>query len=774
MTYRVKTTDASGNPVAAELSFGVVDEAIYALKEDTPNALRDDFYPHRSNLVNTSFSFSVEYLGDADKSEPKITARKKFPDTAFWSPFVNTDASGKATVSFALPDNLTTWRATATVHSRDTRLGRATHKIIVSKPFLVRLQTPRFLTEKDQCEVVGFVHNDTPEPQIAHVHLTSENLTVNSIPEQSLSIAPGQIGQVKWNVVAAGFGASKLILKAWTNKSKDGSQFTDGLESTLPIRPHGREELQGFAGVLKTSHVENEVIRLSPTAVPNLSAMTIRLTPSVMSSLFGATEYLIGYPYGCTEQTMSRFLPNLLVQRAMKNHNLPPIKNSGEIPKMTQLGLQRLYRFQHESGAWGWWEHDKDDVWMTAYVMRGLAEAKNSGYSVSDEMMKKAVKAATAMAKDVQTDLNDRACLIYSLALNGELKIAAEERARPIALDRYRSEAVAYLALTDQLLKRQDAEVIAELYRRAISKGSTSYWKQADQSCWSWDDIGETAVCMQAIIATRSSASSGAVNPDSILSWLMSQRTGSYWMSTRDTSLVLTAFCDYLKLNSITSMNGEVNVKLNGTLFRTISLTPDLLKEQEISIRVPASALRPDKNDVTLERTNGVSPIFYSVQMKQTVASEDIASVAGDGVKVKREFLKLISKPSGRDTWTLQTEPTNNLMSSGDKIRVRLTIENQKDLDFVLIEDAFPSGCDISERGDSGEVVDWNYWWSSVDLRDDRIAFFARKLRKGTHTIEYNLRAQTPGSYHVMPTLVQAMYSPELRAETSETKVVIK
>ena len=113
-------------------------------------------------------------------------------------------------------------------------------------------------------------------------------------------------------------------------------------------------------------------------------------------------------------------------------------------------------------------------------------------------------------------------------------------------------------------------------------------------------------------------------------------------------------------------------------------------------------------------------------------------------------------------------------MQAGDRIRVRLTLNVPRDMAFVLIEDAFPAGCEVSERGDADDVTDWSYWWSSVDIRDDRIAFFARSLSQGQHVIEYNLKAQTPGSYHTMPALMQAMYAPEMKAESAETRVEIK
>ena len=770
ITYRIETYDSQGRGTPCELSFGVVDESIYALKEDSPGSIRDDFYPRRSNLVATEYSFAIQYLGDSDKSEPKIVTRKKFPDTAHWDPFVTTDAHGVAIISFDLPDSLTTWRATAIAHTMDTRVGWATNKVISAKDFLVRLQTPRFLTQKDESEVVAFVHNNTGMAQAATVHLTADNLSIVGQPEQSLQLTPGQIGEVKWHVTAASYGNAKLTLKAWTPKVPTGPQYTDGLENSLPIRPHGREDVQGFAGTLTASHPESEVVRLDPAAVPGLSRLTVRITPSVTSALFGATDYLIGFPYGCTEQTMSRFLPDLLVQRALKQHGISSVEQASELPKMVRDGLQRLYRFQHsETGAWGWWEHDSDSPWMTAYVLYGLSTAQADGYPVSANVLAKGRKAAAKMCADVNTDLGDRAFLIYALALSGDRATAETERAKPIALSKFRADALAYMVLTDHLLGRTEPAVQTELNKRAVFADGMLHWKARADS-WDWNDIGTTALALRALIST----SPQDARIQQVLQWLMFKRTGEYWSSTRDTSLTLAAFCDYLKSQSAFSATGEVRVKLNGALYQTFTLSPDLLKEKEIALRIAPDALRPEKNDVTLERVGGNSTIFYSVQLKQTIATEDLPVLANPNLQIKREYLRVTPKSAGSGYYTQQTEPTNNLFNGGDRVRVRLTIKAPRDLNYVLVEDAFPSGCEVNERGDASEVTDWGYWWSSVDVRDDRIAFFCRTLSKGDHVIEYNLRAQTPGVYHVLPTIAQGMYAPDTHAESAETRLTVK
>jgi uncharacterized protein YfaS (alpha-2-macroglobulin family) len=779
ITYTVLTTDTQGRPTPCEFSFGVVDESIYALREDDPAALRDAFYPRRVNTVETAYSFAVEYLGDADKAEPQIATRKKFPDTAYWDPALRTDAQGRATVRFNLPDSLTTWRATAVAQTLDTRIGRAVDKIYTTKDFFVRVEAPRFLTQRDRSRIVALVHNETGTAQTALVRLRVEGLSVSGDLTQTLTLEPGTIGQATWPVTAEGIGRAKVTVTAWTPKTAGAMQVTDGVETGFPIRAHGRETVTAFAGEVTAAHPETEVLRLDPQAIPGASRLTIRISPSIASSLLGAVDYLVGYPYGCTEQTMSRFLPDLLVQRALRLNGLHDVQQAAELPRMVREGLQRLYRFQHkETGGWGWWEHDEDDPWMTAYVLYGLATAQAEGYPVSKNALASGREAATKMLPKVRAA--DKPFLLYGLAVAGGEDAARKTRRniRPSGLD---AEGLAWLVLLDRKIGKPSGPVLATgrdarepasplepLNAKAVSEDAMTHWK-TDRDYFE-DAPTATAMALRALLA---------VNPQdprihSILRWLMTQRTGDYWRSTRDTSWVLTAFCDYLATRPVTSSGGEVRVRLNGKVIRNYALTGDLLREQELVTRVPTTALQPDKNDVTLERAGGTSPIFYAVELRQTVAMEDIPPLAPPQLSVQREYLRVLPMKAGQDAWTLQTEPTHNQLNKDDRIRVRLTVNVPRDMAYVLIEDPFPAGCEVTERGEAEEVVEWNYWWSSVDVRDDRVAFFARTLTKGQHVIEYNLRAQTPGVYHTLPTLLQAMYAPQTRAESAEARIEIK
>ena len=774
ITYTITTEDSAGRRVPAEVSLGVVDEAIFALREDNPAALKGAFYPRRYNRVTTTYSFAVQYLGDANKAEPMIVARKHFPDTAHWIPSLTTDSNGTATASFNLPDNLTTWRATAVAHTSRTAVGRATSKVVCAKDFLVRLDTPRFFTQNDKSTITAFVHNDTGAKQTALVRIRVEGLSVEGDEAQTLSVESGAAAEARWTITAHDIGDAKIKVTAWTPLAPGAAQvqYTDGVEIKLPVRAHGRERFQTFTGELDGAESETEVVRLDPAVVPGSARLNIRLTPSVSGAASAAMEYLFGFPYFCTEQTMSRFLPTLLWRR-LSDHNMNSGMSDSALRKVVRQGLARLYEMQHESGAWGWWKHDQDDAWMTAYTLYGLGVARSLGYPVKQGVIDRGVEAAGRMAKDVAP--HDRAFLIYSMALAGGTKKAEELRGF-VDVRGGHPESLAYTILLNKLLgdpsaptQISTATVARLLDEKVVRESDMLHWEASPDS--KWRNLTVTSAVLRAILA---------MNPQdervtSILRWLMLKRTGSYWVSTRDTAAVLAGLADYMATQPPGSPGGEVTISINGKPFQTVSLDREGLAG-ELLVRIPPSAFQAGKNELTLSRTSGTGALFYSAQLRQTVASEDLPAEGLQGLAIQREYLRIVPRRLSGDRFTLRTEKTDNVLPRGAQIRVKLTIDAPRDLDYVLIEDPFPAGCEVTQRGtadEEGNAV-WNYWWSHVDVRDEKVAFFARSISKGRHVIEYNLRAQTPGSYHTLPAIMESMYAPEVHAESAESRVEVR
>ncbi len=795
-TYDIRITDAAGRPAAGcPFSLGVVDESIYALREEDTKAIQRTFYPQRYNRVSTDYSFNVQYLGDADKSEPQITARTKFRDTAAWQPHRETDENGRAQVTITLPDNLTTWRATVYACSDDTAIGAAQTRSISTKPFFVRLETPRFLTQGDETRFLSIVHNETGADQEINVRFSATGLESRNggSDTQTIRVKAGQEATVPWPLVARTIGDAPLRLTAWTTSGT--RQYTDGIEKTIPIRAWGRDTFTAISGVLESSNpTSTKNLLLDQAAVPEATRLQVRITPSISGALVGGLDYLIGYPYGCTEQTLSRFVPDLLIQRLQKKVGRTLLTGKGrdaDLSAMVRDGITRLRTMQHaDFGGWGWWEKDGDDAFMTAYVLYGLSIARVEGYAVSDTVLTRGREAGVKLLKSAP--IADKPFLLYALALAGDTetprKIVGELPLRKIAPD-----GLAYLVLLNQTLGLDPGRSAAysELERRALSDGSLLHWKNPERR-WNSSDRLATSVALRAFLA---------VNPNDsrvprILRWLMQSRTDGFFGDTRDTAWALTALCDYLETHPADAApaSGTLTVRINGQQIKSLDVAAvDQSateagangRDAERIIRVPASALKAGPNTLTVESSSG-GTVFYTASLRQTVAApegQDLAPLTSPvlepGLTITREYLRVLPRRSSPNSFSLATEDAGNRFTQGDSVRVRLTINAPREIGYVLIEDAYPSGMEPTERGTaeqdhSSETGDWGWWYSNVDVRDDRIAVFARTLSGGKHVFEYNLRAQTPGRSRALPAQLQGMYAEGLRVESGDTSLEVK
>ncbi|HAG09249.1 MAG TPA: hypothetical protein DCK87_06800, partial [Desulfotomaculum sp.] len=233
VTCRLKTVNAANKPVQAEVSLGVVDEAIYALRQDRTESIFDFFYAPQYNLVVTNYSFPEVYLS-GDKGAPAAVAvRKKFVDTAYWRANIETDVKGEAKIIFKMPDTLTSWRFTGRACTLNTAVGEYATNVICTKNFLVRLQTPRLLVSEDKAVITALVHNYRPEKKQVTVTLKASGIKVYDHLSRTVSVPPAGVKQVTWRICPTRPGKASLTAYAACPGAKDA------VEITLPVHPRG-------------------------------------------------------------------------------------------------------------------------------------------------------------------------------------------------------------------------------------------------------------------------------------------------------------------------------------------------------------------------------------------------------------------------------------------------------------------------------------------------------------------------------------------------------
>ncbi|HET7114389.1 MAG TPA: alpha-2-macroglobulin family protein, partial [Pyrinomonadaceae bacterium] len=772
-SYTILARDADGAPVRnAEVSLGVVDEAIYSISPDFSGNIRKHFYGARYNAVATHLSISYSFIGYAGDKPMDIAAnkrsyqladfknqgdqvqpliRKDFRDTAFWQPSAITGADGRATVKFRLPDNLTTWRATARGVTSDLKVGVTTSKVISRKDVILRLETPRFMTQGDTVTLSGVVHNYLKEPKSTQISISVSGANLIGPAQQTVTIDKQGEHRVDWQISAPQTGEVRLLAKALTNTE------SDAVELGLEVVPRGLHETKVERWQTSEEVAEQQFsLDLPANADLNSRKLRVEVAPSIAGTLFGALDYLTTYPYGCTEQTMSSFLPNVIVSQTLKDVKSASIRTGNDLKKKVERGRNRLYAFQHEDGGWGWWKDDASDPFMTAYVVDGLTIAKQAGYEVEDDRIARGRDKLLAMLnagtdeQGKQLDAETRAFMVYALAESGGVDAGYVDKlfGERANLQPYGR---ALLALTLSLQKDKRAvEIANEIERTARSDNHTAYWHSKREQRLDFaeqDETEGTAMSLKALVR---------IKPDSTLlpsvaRWLVSDRTNSYyWNSTKDTAFAIYGLIDYVKASRELAPAYDLEVYVNGENVLMERVT-DASATQTFVINRKGGAVGP-ANQVRIVK-RGKGSLYLSSSVEYYTGEEQVSARGSADLNITREYYRLAITEEGYQLkWSMS--PLTGEIHSGDLLVVKLRITG-KPARHLMLEDPIPAGAEQLESVGNLNLDynsgGWTDWYSSREFRDRRTVFFLDWF-DGEATFQYAIRVQVPGDFMVAPT----------------------
>jgi hypothetical protein len=793
VTYTLTAQDAQGHPVSAELSLGVVDEAIYAVRPDSVQSPDKVFYAQEWDKVFTQFSTTYWFTGYSGRHKMELSqlraptrladfknpgqvvqpkVRKLFPDTIEWLPTLVTDANGKAHATFNFPDSLTTWRATVRAVTRNTLVGQVVGKVITRKNLILRLETPRFMDQGDTATLTGIVHNYLANDKTAKVSLAAEGVELASPAETSVNVSKNGEAVVTWTVRAPKIATAKLLAKALTDEE------SDALELEMPVEPWGLQQNVAQSGALRGDKDEIARALVLPQEV-NSDASTLRidLAPSIAGTLMSALDFLATYPWGCVEQTMSSFLPNILVTKAVKDLGLTPPAASAELEKKIAAGLERLYMFQHDDGGWGWWQTDETHPFMTAYVVAGLAQAKQAGYPVDEQRLNHGRESLLKQIKENPRALADiRVYMIYALALSGDVDHTLVEELYA-SRGKFSAHGQALMALLLLQLKDPRAQDFVKLLESsAHSEGPYVSWKSERQEMLDFTSDNSFETTAYALKALANLDPKSELLPRAAR-WLLEHRSdGYYWESTEQTATAIYGLIDYLKISGELKPNYTLSVYLNGQKLAERNITEkDVANPLPISLTASAPQVHAGSNDVRIVKS-GAGVLYWSASASYFSREAKPARTGGTALNVLREYFKLApERLNNRIVYSEQ--PLTGPVESGDVVVVRLTVSTTEDEQYLEIEDPIPAGFEFIEQEGLYELKDkppwWDFYYTQREFHDDRAALFSTTFRRGQGQFHYLLKAVTPGTFQANPARVLPMYEPERQASTRATTVTV-
>ncbi len=672
---------------------------------------------------------------------PNVQVRSDFRSTVVWLPAVQTDERGEAHVKVNFPDNLTRWRATARAVTRGTDVGAGTAEVRTILPVTARLQAPRFFVVGDEVMISTIINNNTDEAIVVDAALAVDGVE-RTTPERHAAIEIAARGEyrVDWMIDAREAGEAMLRT---TVVSVSGERYSDAMEKTYPIYEHGIDKLIAQSG--RTSALES-LIRLDlPSARQEGSTeLAVQVTPSIAVTMLDALPYLVRYPYGCTEQTMSRFLPVVITARTLGDMGLsredvasgifggiepehrPKAEVSmAEMDEVIRVSLARLADTQQGDGGWGWWKTDSSNRYMTAYVVWGLSLAADADLDFDHAMLERGVGYLQGQLVEDEHRPTEQAWTLHAMSQarrhldgnpsrfekaalenlwNGRDQLNAFGQSLASLIFHHYGEPDRARDMIGRLVSSAEVDqspdrsaVMREAVRESPHVVQTARWGAAG-FWYRWFDspIETTSFALMAL---------ATVEPehelvDAAMMWLVKNRRGARWTNTRDTAIVVMALNQYLRASGETLRTVSYTVSVNGEQIARRTLKPADIIAAPATFAVDPELIR-DHNEIRIEASyddGTAAPLYYMVSGSFFSLEEPITA-AGHEMFIRRQYYRMVPRPTLLRGFVEERVPLNDgdFVRSGERIEVVVSIEVKNDYSYLLIEDLKPAGLEAVE-----------------------------------------------------------------------------
>ncbi|MBW2468547.1 MAG: alpha-2-macroglobulin, partial [Deltaproteobacteria bacterium] len=755
-------------------------------------------------------------------------------DTAFWSANIMTNAQGMADVAFKMPENLTGWQVKVWAMGHGTRVGQGDAEWVTRKDLIVRLQAPRFFVETDEVVLSANVHNYLKRRKSASVRLELDGgcLALINSQQQTRSISVEADGEqrVDWRVRVIREGEAVVRMLALTDEESDAMQMG------FPVYVHGMLKQVPKSGFMRADQTRARIQFQVPAARrADQSRLELRYSPTLAGAMVDALPYLVSYPYGCTEQTLNRFLPTVITQQALKRMGLDlaaiqnkranlnpqeigadtrraaqwqrydhnPVFDEDQVASMVAAGIRRLVGMQLSDGGWGWFSGYGEQSYphTTALVVHGLQIARQNGVTLPEQVLARGIQwLKDYQAKEIerlrlwdrtQKKGKSRADNLDALVYMVLTDAAAENKNMRAYLYRDRNSLAVYakalfgLALATVEDNQKLAMMIQNIEQFLVvdDENQTAYLNLPNSHYWWYWYGSETEAHAYYLKLLARTDPAGKKAPGLVKYLLNNRKHATYWNSTRDTALVVEAFADYLAASGEAAPDITLDIHLNDQKVKTVRMNAQNLFTFDHKWVLEGQQIHSGTQTITLEKS-GRGPLYFNAYLDY-FSLEDFITAEGLEIKVERRVFRLTEsdkkmKDAGSrgqvvdrrvEKYERRLIDNGATLKSGELIEVELIIESKNDYEYVVFEDMKAAGFEPVEMR-SGYTG--NEMGAYVEFRDQKVAFFVHQLARGKHSVSYRLRAEIPGKFSALPARAYAMYAPELKANSDEIKLMIK
>jgi uncharacterized protein YfaS (alpha-2-macroglobulin family) len=530
--------------------------------------------------------------GDGTSLEKRLNPvpAKRFKILSYWSGLKKADASGQAYFEYDIPQFSGEVRLMA-VAFKDETFGSAEANTTVADPVVLSSALPRFISPGDTVQMPVTITNTTARAASGNISLTSSGpVKLAGNPSQKISVNPNSEARVMFSLIAANAVAvGKIVVTV----NAGGEKFTE--ETEISVRPPSTLQKRSGSGSIAAGGSRNIAI---PEAdfLKGSAKYEMVISRSPVAEIAGHLRYLVNYPFGCTEQTISAAFPQLYYGDFVDALNLNPGTKQAAAGNVAEA-IRKIKMRQLYNGAvtlWDGWE--KADWWTTTYAAHFLLEARKAGYDVDNSLLE-------TMLSYLDNRLKTKTTVEYFYNRDQNRKIAPKE--------------VAY-----------SLYVLALANRPQVS--TMNYYKAAASTL----ALDSRYLLSAAYAVGGDKRSFNAILPAAFAGEESVQQTGgSYYSALRDEAIALNALIDVDPGNAqVPVMAGHVSSRLK---------TERYLNTQERSF----SFLALGKLARNAARSTVTADIRVGGKTVGTVSDKDWK---GNSEQLKSSNIEIVTKGTGR------------------------------------------------------------------------------------------------------------------------------
>lgn len=826
-TVALSITQSSENPNQVseplELAVAVLDEAVFQLLKNG----KDNFDPfqnfyHLDGLDLKNYNLLTRLMGlqaleakgatQGGGGGPDIRMRSVFKFVSYWNPSVRTTPGKTTKLTFQTPDNLTGWRILVMAVNTSDRMGLSQAQFRVNQPTEIRPVMPNQIMEGDQFDAGFNILNRTDKDRDLNVSIRVEGdydpAGYPSTNSQLIKLGPYQRTTVWLPVKALKKGNISFEIKAYDRMDQDG------IVHTIPVKSGQIPVTVATHAAMDSPHAElNVKIPDNIHTREDSGQISVVISPSLISNLEGAFQYLKAYPHSCWEQKLSKAVGAALYLK-LKPY-LPKDFSWDEAPELVRSVTEKAFEHQAPNGAMCYYipSDTYQSPYLSAFTLLAFSWLEESGHPVPENVEEKLTHYLEQLLKKntLPPYYSDRmiatirATALCALAQKGRLNVEDLSRFERHLTDMTLFGKALYLTAA---LKTPDADTISSnvidhiLSFSEQTPGKIQFFETLDNDfnrILSSPARANAALLIAFTAADRSGRKKTSGLPLKMIRPLLDERKSNpSWHSTQTNVFCLKAIADYARMYESRHDGNQIQDS-TGPAWSVTSWIGDVEKRTTFKkVTDPAqTSVRPIREDdpgkqilVRLER-KGDNRIYYTTKLEYSPLALP-KKRALSGMDIRREI------SVERDgNWQLLKTPAH--ISKGDIIKVDLFLSIATERYYAMVEDPVPGGLEPVNRdlattsfidAEKAETLfapgsyahsqsSWKSYrfsrWSFYhrEFHHDRVVFYSEYLPAGHYHLSYTAQAIAPGTFTQMPVHAFEMYHPEVFGKGKPAKLNI-